>query len=657
MRTTAASLAALYIAFLLDLDDPKWAAMTVWIVAQSSRGMSLSKSRFRLIGTVVGAAVAVTLIALFAQVQELFIPALGLWLALCTALATGWRNFRGYGAVLAGYTAAIIGLDAVVAPQNVFDIAVARVVYICLGIVTEAVFTAVLAPDTPLSDVRGRLSGFLDQAAQLAAEALRGGIDMASRKRLITEMLAIDVAAEYAAASYFPIRARFGHLRGALVTALTEIAAAQSLYEHLEAHPGMEGPLVDEVASLLYRRGDGQRNKAADVVSVRSRIEAALAEVGRSQAELFMLDRLDAILSALLNAEESAAHFADAKGPPACVKFTFHVDRTAALHNGIRSFVAVLAGSVFWIATAWPSGAGLVSILGIVCALYATRPNPVAGAIGFLKGGIAAVLASALCNFAIVPMVTDFVPFAFVIALFMIGAALAMRSARLAAPATSFPFLFLSLLGPDNTHRVDPVAFLNGSLALLMGIGTAVMVFALLFPSNPANRRRRLWRAVQRDLADIGQSPGRWSTEQWLSKTADRIGQQATSYGNAMGKEAEADLRALLAALAIGQAAIGLHKMAQRARRLRKPIDVVMRPLASSDLARLTKACQAAAYHLSFATRASRVADNRPAVRASALLREIAANASSSFPEDSEATSDCRGQTRQHRWCFLGRRG
>ena len=632
IRTTAASLAALYVAFLLDLDNPKWAAMTVWIVAQNSRGMSLSKSRFRIIGTVVGATVAVTLIALFAQIQEMFIPALGLWLALCTAVATGWRNFRAYGAVLAGYTAAIISLDAVTAPQDVFPIAVARVVYICLGIATEAVFTAVFAPDAPLSDVHRRLTGFLNQAARLAAQALRGGTDMASRERLIREMLAIDVAAEYAAASYFLIRTRFGHLRSASMTALVEVAAAQSLHEHLNAHPGIEEPLVDEAASLLERKAGGQEIGVAEVDSLRARIEAALAEVGRSQAALLILDRLDATLCAFLEAEEGAACFADEKAPPARVKFAVHVDHTAALHNAIRSFVVVVASSVFWIATAWPAGGGLVSILCIVCALFATRPIPTAGALGFLKGCIAAVLAAALCNFAIVPRLTDFVPYAFMIALFLIVAGLAMRSARLTAPASSFAFLFLDLLGPDNTHRADPAAFLNGSLALLMGIGTAVMVFALIFPSNPGNRTRRLWRAVHRDLADIGRLPGRWSTELWLSKSADRIGQQAVSYGNRMGRQAEADLRALLAALEVGEAAIRLHKMAQLDPRLRKPVEAVLRRLASSDPVRLIKTCQLAAHHFSVLLRPPSVADTRSAVRASALLREIAASAFLSFP-------------------------
>ncbi|QHI95304.1 hypothetical protein GT348_02560 [Aristophania vespae] len=54
LRTTIVSLIALGIAFWMELGEPQWAAMTVWIVAQSSRGMSHSKGKWRIIGTLGG---------------------------------------------------------------------------------------------------------------------------------------------------------------------------------------------------------------------------------------------------------------------------------------------------------------------------------------------------------------------------------------------------------------------------------------------------------------------------------------------------------------------------------------------------------------------------------------------------------------------------
>ncbi|WP_455777474.1 FUSC family protein, partial [Burkholderia stabilis] len=173
LRNTAASLLALYIAFRMNLDDPKWAASTVWIVAQGSRGMGLSKSQYRILGTAIGAAVALALTGAFAQTPELFLAALAVWIGLCAGVATFQRNFRAYAAVLAGYTAAIIAMDAVSAPLHAFDIAVARFLYVVVGILCCALFDTVFAPGAPLNDVRTRLKRYLDRSVAVGAGALR----------------------------------------------------------------------------------------------------------------------------------------------------------------------------------------------------------------------------------------------------------------------------------------------------------------------------------------------------------------------------------------------------------------------------------------------------------------------------------------------------
>jgi uncharacterized membrane protein YccC len=161
VRTTAASLIALYIAFRMNLGDPKWAATTVWIVAQGNRGMSLSKSRYRIFGTAAGAVAALLLVALFAQTPELFVLALATWIGACTGVATSARNFRAYASVLAGYTAAIIAMSAVSAPLHAFDIAVARFLCIVLGILVEATLTTIFAPGAPMRELREHLGRYV----------------------------------------------------------------------------------------------------------------------------------------------------------------------------------------------------------------------------------------------------------------------------------------------------------------------------------------------------------------------------------------------------------------------------------------------------------------------------------------------------------------
>ncbi len=117
LGTMTAALLALWLAYQLELDTPYSAATTVLIVSSPVQGMILSKSLYRLAGTLVGALAAVALMALFGQAPELFMLAFSLWMGLCTALSTLLHNFRSYAAVLAGYTVVLVAMPGVDHPE------------------------------------------------------------------------------------------------------------------------------------------------------------------------------------------------------------------------------------------------------------------------------------------------------------------------------------------------------------------------------------------------------------------------------------------------------------------------------------------------------------------------------------------------------------
>ncbi len=173
IKTLLAGGLALWCAFRFDLEQPQWALMTVLIVSQPLSGMVVAKGLFRLLGTLVGTAMSVLMIALFAQAPWLFLLAISLWLGLCTAASTSLRNHVSYAFVLSGYTVAIIGLPAVDQPLLVFEQAVARCTEICLGIICASAVSAILWPQ--------RVEQNLDKQAHatwlLGMQAARGEID------------------------------------------------------------------------------------------------------------------------------------------------------------------------------------------------------------------------------------------------------------------------------------------------------------------------------------------------------------------------------------------------------------------------------------------------------------------------------------------------
>ena len=133
---------ALYVAFFLQLDQPSWAGTTAVIVAQPVLGAALRKGMFRLIGTLAGAVAAVWLLMLFPQSRLGFFLGLAIWCGLCGYAATALRNFAAYGGMIAGFTAAIVALNAIQAPEHVLMIALSRTSTITIGIiVTTLVFS------------------------------------------------------------------------------------------------------------------------------------------------------------------------------------------------------------------------------------------------------------------------------------------------------------------------------------------------------------------------------------------------------------------------------------------------------------------------------------------------------------------------------------
>ena len=144
VKTFAAALLALYIAFWAGLDDPRWAFLTVFVVSQPDSGLVLAKSFYRILGTIAGLLVSIALVFGLAQYGELFVAALAVWIGFCNFAARAVRNFASYGFQLAGYTVAIVGIPAALEPTGAYPLVVARFTEIMLGIICAALVSRLI---------------------------------------------------------------------------------------------------------------------------------------------------------------------------------------------------------------------------------------------------------------------------------------------------------------------------------------------------------------------------------------------------------------------------------------------------------------------------------------------------------------------------------
>ena len=195
LRTIVAGLLCLYLAFIFDLEQPKWALMTVIIISLPLAGMTLKRSFAQVIGTAAGAAVAVVLMALFPRHR---CPSSFAW-------PCGWRSARqGHAAalyrlafVLSGFTAVVVAMLAVPEPDGILLLAITRLTETLLAVACVAVVSLLTArPQAVAQGYFAQVDSLVKLIARHAAEVIRTEEDEAAfnqrQAQLIAQVSALE---------------------------------------------------------------------------------------------------------------------------------------------------------------------------------------------------------------------------------------------------------------------------------------------------------------------------------------------------------------------------------------------------------------------------------------------------------------------------------
>jgi uncharacterized membrane protein YccC len=137
---------AVLAAFLLHSDEPWWAAISAWMVTRSTLAVALSRGAMRIIGSAVGAAIAVIVIGLFVYDPLPF--CLVLFALACAGLIGFAISRHGYAWLIGAITGNLVMLMALDQPQITFTIAVNRVFDVVIGTAAALLVTLLLPEDT-----------------------------------------------------------------------------------------------------------------------------------------------------------------------------------------------------------------------------------------------------------------------------------------------------------------------------------------------------------------------------------------------------------------------------------------------------------------------------------------------------------------------------
>jgi uncharacterized membrane protein YccC len=538
-----ATILTMFVAFSLDLKSPGWAMTTVYLTSQPLSGAMRAKAVYRAIGTFVGAAAMVAIVPNLVDAPELTTLAIMLWVALCVFVSLHDRTPRSYMFVLSGYTAALIGFPSVLAPDTVFDTAVSRVEEITLGVVCAAVVHSLIFPKSVLSAFEQKLRGAMADTRRWLADGL---VQQASPEvEMERRRIAADISELYSLGTSLrfdtsPHRPDIGTIRAfdrKIVALLPLVSAIEDRLTLLRRN----GPLDAKLAHAVEGVYDWVNTKAPSdegrPTELKEACVAATPAVGpqSSWADLVAVNVCVRLIE-LIDAWQANLGFAKYLADPDHTPSTeiraaaaeigpkpMHTDPGIALLTGLAAGVAMSICGFFWIATAWPEGAGAIAFAAVACTLFAAAddPTPTIRNISLLLALCIPIVL--IYQFFVLPAIGGFVLLCAVLAFVLIPAGLLMAIPAYAPVGLALALGFCVEMSLQTSYTADLAAIVNSNSAFVLGGVAALVVTRLMRVIGTQASARRLLRAIYRDLADLAAGRSRPTREQWVSRMMDRV--------------------------------------------------------------------------------------------------------------------------------------
>lgn len=536
VRSFAAAMLAYYVALAIGLERPSWAIITVYIVSQTSVGASLSRSLYRLAGTVAGAGATVLIVPTFVNTPILCSVILAGWITFCLYLSLLERTPRAYAFVLAGYTASLIGFPAVADPGTVFNIALIRVQEIAIGIVCAALIHRYILPARISGLFNSKLAQTLHAARQRIADTLAGKADAQSEPLHLALALqflqGISHHIPYDFALSVPARQARKALHDRLARLVIVNGEVRDRLQIIAGMPAAMQALLNDVQVWLTCDDTGQRKNAAEALQQRS---AQLARRLAAQALTFedalrvnFLRYIAELITLLQQCERLSEAIHHARPAPAQAEdraatgYVFHRDPLSAARTALGAFVIILSGCLLWIYSAWPDGGTAVSILGVCCTLFGSFDTPAPHIVKYIIGSVWGVVISLIYSFALLPPLSDFPVLVAVLApVYLLAGSLQAR------PPTTFMAMGITLTLPvlcelGARYSGDFADAANTAIALFFATGFAVIGMSLLQTVQADAAIKRLLKLCQRDIRRSVSGVFKGDETHWTNLMIDR---------------------------------------------------------------------------------------------------------------------------------------
>lgn len=522
VKTTLAAFLALWLALEINLDRPAWALTTVFVASQLYSASTISKSLFRLLGTLLGGLFIFLIFPLTVAHPLLFSLVISLWVSGCLWLSLHDRTPKSYVFMLAGYSAAIMGFPEVYTPWGITSTVLSRIEEITLGIVCSSLIHGLLFPVSMRSLLEQSVTQWYLTGRRLCHDLLSGPVSAVSpeREAILTQMATAPQQVEIlithcvyegdaARRLIRLVSAQYQHLSYLIPT----LTAIELRLQRLAARNIL---LPDYVAQgfqqFLQWLSDGEA--PGDVIGIQLELTHRQAQInaawraGELPVEHCLL--LSGLLERMIDFVRIAGAYQSVSGMVSDLSGDTALARGRRTHrffdrglirlSALTAFCATFGSCLLWMGSGWRDGASAPVMAAILSSFFASLDTPLTSMKLFVRGVLIAIGISLVYVALLLPQATSFEAL-----IICMAPGLIMLALTIARPATNLIGLSVAiqipgLIGFGHHLKPDLVLLVNNAIASVTGVLFAAIATAIMRNKRPSWSARR---AVRRGLREL----------------------------------------------------------------------------------------------------------------------------------------------------------
>ncbi len=548
IKTFIAGMLALFVSFELDLINPMWSIGTVLIIANPYSGMVSSKCVYRVIGTMGGAVVALTLTPHLINTPWLFTVVLSLWVGFALYVSLLDRTPRSYAFMLAGYSTAMIVFNAItyIDQYNIFDIALARVIEISIGVISSAVVSATILPMHIGSAIKQRVIKTLKDTENLFANLLTADPQqnntqlLATITRDTTDIHALAVHLSYEKGELHgmtkPLQEMLHQISMVVanLVALSERIKQLQELRFIETHSEKLQQLSAHVVHFLEQKNliidenilqlpDEFESDFLSLMESASTHQQVLVAAMKMDVRHFISNVL-AVKVLWQRIQQGNKEIPDNITPMTTKYPSLHRDHGVAIRGGISAVLITFIVTGVWIISGWKAGFMMAQMGAVTACILTALDNPVPVLRIFIWGSIASAVLVFVYAFGIFPHVTTFWELGLVLLPMFLFAVSMMANQMLMPVGMVLGINTMMGLNLHNAYSMDAVSYLDGSFAMILGVLVSLVVIDVVRAMSPDTSASRILALHYRAMRQAIYLPYGLDFKVHLRSMLDRIG-------------------------------------------------------------------------------------------------------------------------------------